>query len=692
MRTSILVGLGLLWAAPAAGQRLVVVDPGHGGHDPGAVGCGLEEEDAVVDIGNRLKPLLEGAGLRVAMTRSDDRFIELRARAAFANDRGATIFVSIHANANAGAPATGTETWIASNASNASNQLATRLQREMVAAWGLRDRGVKRGNFTVLTATSMPAALVETGFINNCNVDSALLANGGRRQGMAEALARGVTQHLGVEPPPVEPRQGVLRGVVFEDRGAGLDDPSVRVGGARVRVAETGAEVASAADTGAWRFELPPGAYTVRASREGFRAAERQCEVAAGGETWCSVGLQRADPPPQPDPDAGAPAEDAGVIVADDAGTFPAEDGTVPAEDAAPFEPDPDAALGPDASGISVIDTPRPRRPSVEPDGGLTRGSGGDGGCTVGGRGPAPWVLLLALLVPLALRRRGAAAAALLIFAAPARGHVPEVGPEGEQVVPGVVHAHLQLVNEQAVARGAFAAARLSPDGRYLALASAGFDQLFVAEARPDSPPRLLAEGARVGLVTQWQMGTGGPGAAAVAYLSPEQRAHAVPMLARGLDGAERVPEPPASSLRVRVRDDVVELFEGGGWYPISPPGDVYFAPQIAPDDRHVVFWGLASGLHLHRVEDARHLALGAGGHPSFDPTGRWLVFERTTDEGGVLTGGDLFICDLGGTGYPVSALTQTPDRIELAPSLAAGRLVFIAGEAVMMVDLVFAE
>ncbi len=103
-------------AATAVAQPLVVVDPGHGARDPGAVGCGNQEDDVVLDVGRRIRPQLEAAGLRVAMTREEERFVELRARAAFANDRGAEVFLSVHANANGGAPASGSETWIANGA------------------------------------------------------------------------------------------------------------------------------------------------------------------------------------------------------------------------------------------------------------------------------------------------------------------------------------------------------------------------------------------------------------------------------------------------------------------------------------------------------------------------------------------------------------------------------------------------
>ncbi|MCA9527377.1 MAG: N-acetylmuramoyl-L-alanine amidase, partial [Myxococcales bacterium] len=103
-----LAALVALYGGPVEAQPLVVVDAGHGGRDPGAVGCNLQEKDIVLDVSRRLDGLLRDAGLRSALTRDNDSFVELRARAAFANDRGATLFVAIHANSNAGSPATGT--------------------------------------------------------------------------------------------------------------------------------------------------------------------------------------------------------------------------------------------------------------------------------------------------------------------------------------------------------------------------------------------------------------------------------------------------------------------------------------------------------------------------------------------------------------------------------------------------------
>ena len=138
-RLSLLVLLVVsLATAPAAAQPLVVLDPGHGGSDPGAVGCSLEEEDVVLDVMQRLRVLLEGAGVRVAMTRDADTTVGLSARATFANSRSATVFVSIHSNANGGTPATGTETFVYPGSSARTRALGNGVQAAMIAASGVQ--------------------------------------------------------------------------------------------------------------------------------------------------------------------------------------------------------------------------------------------------------------------------------------------------------------------------------------------------------------------------------------------------------------------------------------------------------------------------------------------------------------------------------------------------------------------------
>lgn len=301
MRTLAGILLALTMASAPAAAQTVVLDPGHGGHDPGAVGCGLEEEDVVLDVSLRAATLLRDAGLTVHLTRSDDRFIELSARSSFANSMGASRFVSVHANANAGTPATGTETFVYTSASSTSRSLGQSVQDELIDTWGLRNRGLKTANFSVVRRTSMPAALAELAFINRCDPDAALLGSSGERGRIAAALARSILASLGrsgpsdppapvdppVEPPP-SATTGRLLGVTFEDIGVGLEDTSNRLSGATVRV--NGETQVSNGD-GSFAFNFSPGAYRIEVTQDGFDPAGRDCVVRAGADTWCSVGL-----------------------------------------------------------------------------------------------------------------------------------------------------------------------------------------------------------------------------------------------------------------------------------------------------------------------------------------------------------------------------------------------------------------
>ncbi|WP_050182233.1 N-acetylmuramoyl-L-alanine amidase [Domibacillus robiginosus] len=166
---------GNISAPPArADSRLsgqtIILDPGHGGKDPGSVGFGLREKDVVLSTSLKVNNLLKKTPFNVKMTRSSDTFVSINARPDFAIKNKGNVFVSIHANA-ASASATGTETFYYSAGTNPyvsdSKLLATKIQTRMIAAWNLRDRGVKSGNYGVLRENNMPATLAELGFITN---------------------------------------------------------------------------------------------------------------------------------------------------------------------------------------------------------------------------------------------------------------------------------------------------------------------------------------------------------------------------------------------------------------------------------------------------------------------------------------------------------------------------------------------
>ena len=177
------------------GQLLVVIDPGHGGRDPGAVGIGgLQEKMIVLPVSLRVAELLRAEGIQVMMTRSDDRTLDLQPRVDIANRANATVFISIHANAiSLSRPdVNGVETYYYSESGRA---LASVLHANILAASGMRDRGIKRARFFVLRNTSMPASLLEIGFVTG-QEDAPLLRDPNWRERMAQAIAEGMLQYL----------------------------------------------------------------------------------------------------------------------------------------------------------------------------------------------------------------------------------------------------------------------------------------------------------------------------------------------------------------------------------------------------------------------------------------------------------------------------------------------------------------
>jgi N-acetylmuramoyl-L-alanine amidase len=180
------------------GRFRVVIDPGHGGPDPGAVGIGgLRETDVVLDIGLQVARLLQSRGVQVLMTRTSEIDVDLPPRVALANSSGADVFLSIHANAlSMDRPdVNGIETFYAQ--SGYSQALASVIQQEVLAVSpGSPDRGARPGRFFVIRRTVMPSALVETGFVTG-ELDSPRLASSAHRQRLAQAIARGILRYLG---------------------------------------------------------------------------------------------------------------------------------------------------------------------------------------------------------------------------------------------------------------------------------------------------------------------------------------------------------------------------------------------------------------------------------------------------------------------------------------------------------------
>ncbi|MFH1856124.1 MAG: N-acetylmuramoyl-L-alanine amidase [Candidatus Omnitrophota bacterium] len=217
--------------------KTVVIDPGHGGQDPGAIGrSGLREKDVVLDVALNLKKMLEAEGIKVIMTRQDDIFISLWKRAYIANNNRADFFISIHANASTSRRPNGFEVYCLSNtvdddtrsieaventalqfeessidkhntnldamlwdlcfAENRTQSLqlagilCSRAEKELV----VNNRGVKFARFYVLKGVRIPSILVEIGFVSNTNEEKNL-KNPAYRKEVAGVLAGSIRQY-----------------------------------------------------------------------------------------------------------------------------------------------------------------------------------------------------------------------------------------------------------------------------------------------------------------------------------------------------------------------------------------------------------------------------------------------------------------------------------------------------------------
>ncbi|HEY1268305.1 MAG TPA: N-acetylmuramoyl-L-alanine amidase [Candidatus Binatia bacterium] len=215
--------------------RKIVLDPGHGGKDPGAVGAdGIAEKDIVLGIAQKLSEKLKSLGIEVVLTRKDDRFIPLEERTAIANAEAADLFISLHVNASPNPDARGVETYYLDNTNDEaalrmaarengiardkisdlqfilsdmvqnlkledSITLAHRLQGSVVTQVGgrygeVRDLGVKKAQFYVLVGARMPSVLVEMFFVSN-RIEGRALATDEYQQSLAEALFDGIKKY-----------------------------------------------------------------------------------------------------------------------------------------------------------------------------------------------------------------------------------------------------------------------------------------------------------------------------------------------------------------------------------------------------------------------------------------------------------------------------------------------------------------
>ncbi|WP_223066021.1 N-acetylmuramoyl-L-alanine amidase family protein [Paenibacillus caui] len=176
-----------------AANPIIVIDPGHGGTDPGALGNGLREKDLTLDIGLRAKNyIVANYPATVYMTRSSDTTTSLSYRASYANSVSADFFVSMHINAADASSANGVETYNYPGSST-SLHLATETYNQLKNSFA-NDRGVKAAEFYVLKYTNMPASLGETGFITNAG-DASNLAQSSFRQTLANEYAVGMHRY-----------------------------------------------------------------------------------------------------------------------------------------------------------------------------------------------------------------------------------------------------------------------------------------------------------------------------------------------------------------------------------------------------------------------------------------------------------------------------------------------------------------
>jgi len=176
-------------------RPVVVLDPGHGGYDRGGVpGQRIAEKDKTLDVALRLRRILQASGYKVIMTRDQDVFVPLGTRVTIGNSYRNATFVSIHFNCSTRVGANGIETYYYSGDSAG---LAASIHRNVVASAPTENRGIRRRGFFVLRRTTIPAVLVECGFLTNPS-EARLAQTDDYRQKLAEQIARGIRR----EPPP----------------------------------------------------------------------------------------------------------------------------------------------------------------------------------------------------------------------------------------------------------------------------------------------------------------------------------------------------------------------------------------------------------------------------------------------------------------------------------------------------------
>lgn len=149
-------------------KPLIIIDPGHGGNDNGAVWGFMEEDDTNLSIAYLLRCELRQRGCFVDMTRECDVQVKLSKRAFLANSIGAALFISIHCDAFHHESAQGMSVHVCPNCSKQSREIANNINSSLIKNFpGHKNRGVRESNFHVLRTTNMPAVLIECEFLSN---------------------------------------------------------------------------------------------------------------------------------------------------------------------------------------------------------------------------------------------------------------------------------------------------------------------------------------------------------------------------------------------------------------------------------------------------------------------------------------------------------------------------------------------
>ena len=182
-------------------MKRIVLDPGHGDTDSGAVSIdGLRESDVVLSIAYKVRDILKHS-FDVYMTRDSDTFVSLNYRSNYANNLGdVAAFVSIHCNSASNTSATGWEIFT-SKGNTGADALAASIGKRYASRFTIPARGLKEANFSVLQHTTMPAVLVECCFLSNAE-EAKWISSDEIQQQHAEAIADGIIDHFGLDNKP----------------------------------------------------------------------------------------------------------------------------------------------------------------------------------------------------------------------------------------------------------------------------------------------------------------------------------------------------------------------------------------------------------------------------------------------------------------------------------------------------------